>query len=74
MTFATPDVLTNINLENNDNVTHMLVASFTGSVGDELDTNDDCVMDVYAPPSAPAQRKPPFARAPPTIQCALAPR
>ncbi|MCH8881510.1 MAG: hypothetical protein IID34_16720, partial [Planctomycetes bacterium] len=31
--------------ENSDNVTHMLVAGFTGAPGDDLDTDDDCVLD-----------------------------
>jgi len=31
--------------ENSDNVTHMLVRGFSGSLGDDLDTNDDGVLD-----------------------------
>lgn len=34
-----------LNFENSDNVTHMLVDGFTGSDGDDLDTNDDGVLD-----------------------------
>jgi hypothetical protein len=43
---GTPDLVTNINFENSDNVTHYLVTGFTGSDGDDLDTNDDGVLDV----------------------------
>ena len=32
--------------ENSDNVTHMLVFGFTGSLGQDLDTNDDGVLDL----------------------------
>lgn len=35
-----------LNFENSDNVTHMLVFQFTGSNGDDLDTNDDGVLNV----------------------------
>lgn len=35
-----------LNFENDDNVTHLLVADFTGAVGDDLDTDDDGVLDV----------------------------
>lgn len=40
------DFVANINFENSDNVTHMLVKDFTGAAGDDLDTDDDCVLDV----------------------------
>ena len=40
-----PDVTTTLNFENSDNVTHMLVDGFTGSNGDDLDTNDDGILD-----------------------------
>ncbi|MCB9849109.1 MAG: hypothetical protein H6817_00220 [Phycisphaerales bacterium] len=43
---ATPDLVTNLNFENSDNVTHMLVTGFTGANGQDLDTNDDGVFDV----------------------------
>ena len=33
-------------LENNDNVTHMLVQGFTGTLNQDLDTNEDGVLDV----------------------------
>jgi hypothetical protein len=32
--------------ENSDNMTHMLVFGFTGSLGQDLDTNDDGVLDL----------------------------
>jgi len=35
-----------LNFENSDNVTHVLVSGFTGSNGQDLDTNDDGVLDV----------------------------
>jgi hypothetical protein len=35
----------NINFENNDNVTHMLVADFTGVDGQDLDADDDGTLD-----------------------------
>jgi hypothetical protein len=34
-----------LNFENADNVTHMLLSGFTGSNGQDLDTNDDGVLD-----------------------------
>jgi uncharacterized protein len=47
---GTPDItLTGsnpLNFENSDNVTHMLVADFTGTNGQDLDTNDDGVLDI----------------------------
>lgn len=45
MTLGAPDLVTSINFENSDNVTHMLVDGFTGSNGDDVDTNDDGMMD-----------------------------
>jgi len=35
-----------LNFENSDNVTHMLVRGFTGTLNSDLDTNDDGVLDV----------------------------
>lgn len=35
----------NLNFENSDNVTHLLVTGFTGAVGDDIDTDDDGVID-----------------------------
>jgi len=34
------------NFENSDNLTHLLVSGFTGSSGEDLDTNDDGTLDV----------------------------
>lgn len=38
--------LTTMNFENSDNVTHVLVSGFSGTNGQDLDTNDDGVLDV----------------------------
>lgn len=35
-----------LNFENSDNVTHLLVDGFTGANGDDLDVEDDGVLDV----------------------------
>lgn len=35
-----------LNFENGDNVTHMLVKGFTGSLNQDVDTNDDGVFDL----------------------------
>lgn len=35
-----------LNFENTDNVTHVLVSGFTGSNGQDLDTNDDGILDL----------------------------
>ena len=43
---ATPDLTTSLNFENNDNVTHLLVKGFTGSNGQDLDTDDDGTLDI----------------------------
>jgi hypothetical protein len=45
---ATPDLVmpTTPEFENSDNVTHMLVWGFTGTVNQDLDTNDDGELDV----------------------------
>ena len=37
---------TDLNFENDDTVTHMVVTGFTGSDGQDLDTNDDGTFDV----------------------------
>ncbi|MBT8062337.1 MAG: lamin tail domain-containing protein [Gammaproteobacteria bacterium] len=42
---GTADFTTSLNFENSDNVTHLLVSGFSGSNGDDLDTNDDGVLD-----------------------------
>lgn len=46
MTIGSPELVTTLNFENGDNVTHLLVAGFTGANGDDLDTDDDGVLDV----------------------------
>ncbi len=45
-TLATPDFVTDLNFENSDNVTHLLVTGFTGYAGDDLDTDDDGTLDI----------------------------
>jgi hypothetical protein len=35
-----------LNFENSDNVTHLLVSNFTGTDGQDLDTNDDGILDI----------------------------
>ncbi len=44
-TLGTSNLTTDLQFENSDNVTHLLVSGFTGLVGDDLDTNDDGVLD-----------------------------
>jgi hypothetical protein len=44
-TLGTADLVANLNFENGDNVTHLLVTGFTGANGSDLDTNDDGVLD-----------------------------
>lgn len=39
------DLTTDLNFENSDNVTHLLVRGFTGADGDDLDTDDDGILD-----------------------------
>jgi len=46
MTIAIPDVyIDDLNLENSDNVTHLLVQGLTAMVGDDLDVEDDGILD-----------------------------
>ncbi|MCB0641758.1 MAG: HYR domain-containing protein, partial [Phaeodactylibacter sp.] len=45
-TLGTADLTADLNFENSDNVTHLLVKGFTGADGDDLDTDDDGVLDV----------------------------
>lgn len=45
-TLGTPDLVTSLNFENSDNVTHLLVSGFSGSNGQDLDTDDDGVLDI----------------------------
>ena len=44
--FGTPDQVAILNFENPDNLTFLLVSGFTGSDGQDLDTNNDAVLDV----------------------------
>ncbi len=44
-TIGSADLTVNLNFENSDNVTHLLVSDFTGASGDDLDTDDDGVLD-----------------------------
>jgi hypothetical protein len=46
ITIASPDLTTSFTFENGDNVTHMLVNGFTGSLEQDLDTNDDGVFEL----------------------------
>ena len=46
MTIGVPDAIMSLGFENSDNVTHMLVANFTGSLQQDLDTDDDGIFDV----------------------------
>jgi 2',3'-cyclic-nucleotide 2'-phosphodiesterase (5'-nucleotidase family)/predicted extracellular nuclease len=39
------DLIADLNFENSDNVTHLLVRGFTGANGQDLDSNDDGVLD-----------------------------
>ena len=45
-TMGTPNLVTTLTFEDPDNVTHLLVQGFSGADGMDLDTNDDCVLDV----------------------------
>ncbi len=45
-TLAVADLVADLNFENSDNVTHLLVRDFTGAAGDDLDTDDDGTLDV----------------------------
>jgi hypothetical protein len=42
---GTADLVTELNFENGDNVTHLLVSGFSGGVGDDLDIDDDGGFD-----------------------------
>lgn len=44
-TIGVADLTATLDFENSDNVTHMLVSGFTGSIGDDLDTDDDGVLE-----------------------------
>ena len=42
---GTADLVASLNFENSDNVTFLLVKDFTGTNGDDLDTDDDGALD-----------------------------
>jgi endonuclease/exonuclease/phosphatase family metal-dependent hydrolase len=44
-TQGTADLVADLNFEDGDNVTHMLVTGFTGAMGSDLDSNNDGVLD-----------------------------
>jgi hypothetical protein len=44
---AVADLITTLNFENSDNVTHVLVAGFFGQEGDDVDPEDDCMQTVF---------------------------
>ncbi len=44
-TLGSADLMTTLNFENSDNVTHLLVKDFTGNNGDDLDTDNDGNLD-----------------------------
>jgi len=44
-TLATANLTANLNFENSDNVTHLLVRGFVGANGDDLDMDDDGMLD-----------------------------
>ncbi|MEM6674753.1 MAG: hypothetical protein AAF726_18040 [Planctomycetota bacterium] len=46
LTIGAGDIVTDLNFEDEDNVTHLIVRDFTGALGDDLDTNDDGQLDV----------------------------
>ncbi|MEM1447680.1 MAG: hypothetical protein AAF957_06165 [Planctomycetota bacterium] len=46
LTLGTADLVTTLDFENSDNVTHLVVEGFTGADGDDLDTDDDGTLDV----------------------------
>jgi hypothetical protein len=43
---AEPDLVVELNFENNDNVTHLLVRGWTGALDQDLDVDDDGTLDV----------------------------
>ena len=43
---AVADVVTALNFENDDNVTHLLVFNFTGAVGNDVDGDDNGTIDL----------------------------
>jgi hypothetical protein len=45
-TLGSADLVSNLDFENGDNVTHMLVSGFFGATNSDLDVNDDGSLDV----------------------------
>lgn len=45
-TVGKADITASLNFENGDNVTHLLVRGLTAANGTDLDTNDDCTLDL----------------------------
>ena len=45
-TLGAADLTTDLNFENSDNVTHLIVSGFTGNNGDDLDIDDDGTLDI----------------------------
>lgn len=45
LTLGTADLVGTLGFENSDNVTHLLAYEFTGTIGDDLDSNDDGTLD-----------------------------
>lgn len=43
---ADADLVTTLGLENSDNLSHFLVSGNTAVAGDDLDTDDDCTLDI----------------------------
>ncbi len=43
---ATPELIANLNFENNDNVTHMLVRGLSAQIGDDLDPSNNGLLDI----------------------------
>ncbi|MEM1448673.1 MAG: hypothetical protein AAGI22_06145 [Planctomycetota bacterium] len=46
MSIGAPDLVTTLDFENSDNVTHLVVEDFSGSIGEDLDLDDDGTLDV----------------------------
>jgi predicted extracellular nuclease len=45
VSLARPDLLVDLNFENSDNVTHLVVRDYTGTANTDLDVDDDGVID-----------------------------
>ncbi|MBI1853612.1 MAG: immunoglobulin domain-containing protein [Planctomycetes bacterium] len=62
-----------LNFENSDNVTHLLVTGFTGMVGQDLDPDDNCTLDTTPWSGVLDQVSLIGPDAPPTGDCTYAP-